>query len=84
MSETVPPPAATPSRPGAPPLRERLVTVATGLFAAQGYDATSVQQIVQAHDGDVEVASADTRTQFEVRLPRQGRERRLAGQPAGA
>jgi AcrR family transcriptional regulator len=30
------------------PLRGRLVEVATGLFAAQGYDATSVQQIVQA------------------------------------
>jgi AcrR family transcriptional regulator len=30
------------------PLRGRLVTVATGLFAAQGYDATSVQQIVHA------------------------------------
>lgn len=30
------------------PLRGRLVTVATGLFAAQGYEATSVQQIVQA------------------------------------
>jgi AcrR family transcriptional regulator len=29
-------------------LRGRLVTVATGLLAAQGYDATSVQQIVQA------------------------------------
>jgi AcrR family transcriptional regulator len=30
------------------PLRRRLVSVATGLFAAQGYEATSVQQIVQA------------------------------------
>lgn len=29
-------------------LRGRLVTVATGLFAAQGYEATSVQQIVEA------------------------------------
>jgi AcrR family transcriptional regulator len=30
------------------PLRGRLVGVATELFAAQGYEATSVQQIVQA------------------------------------
>ena len=47
MTEVVPPPAAKPPRPGGPPLRGRLVTVATGLFAAQGYEATSVQQIVQ-------------------------------------
>ena len=30
------------------PLRGRLVSVATELFAAQGYEATSVQQVVQA------------------------------------
>jgi AcrR family transcriptional regulator len=30
------------------PLQQRLVLVATRLFAAQGYDATSVQQIVEA------------------------------------
>jgi AcrR family transcriptional regulator len=30
------------------PLPQRLVTVATKLFAAQGYEATSVQQIVEA------------------------------------
>ena len=32
----------------APPLRGRLVGIATGLFAAQGYESTSVQQIVTA------------------------------------
>ncbi|MEO8888215.1 MAG: TetR/AcrR family transcriptional regulator [Jatrophihabitantaceae bacterium] len=41
------------TRPGARaeaalPLPQRLVTVATRLFAAQGYEATSVQEIVEA------------------------------------
>ncbi|HEU5007037.1 MAG TPA: TetR/AcrR family transcriptional regulator [Jatrophihabitantaceae bacterium] len=45
----VPPPATPPLAGGPPlPLRGRLVGVATELFAAQGYEATSVQQIVQA------------------------------------
>lgn len=51
-----PPRAVRPSQPSQPSrrtaaarqLRGRLVAVATGLFAAQGYEATSVQQIVGA------------------------------------
>lgn len=39
---------ATKRTEAALPLPQRLVTVATRLFAAQGYDATSVQEIVEA------------------------------------